>query len=190
MCKELFCYSVVDTADGVFLYSDADRTTVDNKMGVTEAIIEMKTLLQPRVPNLQLRLIDELPVSGMSEFDYIKYILQHFNYIFIYLTPNFTPDTLKRFQSQMCLCDTIQNNSWRVIPIKRDKGMTIIPLELQVLKSVQMWNLLNPDKRMQNMCIEGFAKTLLAGRENNYATRYPSLGTHKSLVSCCSFVCI
>lgn len=172
--------SLDDTADGVVLYSDADRTTVDDKLGVTEAITVMKNLLQSRVPNLQLKLIDELPVSGMSEFDYINYILQHFNYIFIYMTPNFTPDTLKRFQSQICLCDTIQNNSWRVIPIEREKGIKNIPLELQVLKSLQMWNLQSPNKGEQDMCIEGFVRTLLVGRERNYATRYPSLGTHKN----------
>ena len=151
-------------------------------MGVTKAITVIKNLLQTRVPNLQLRLLDELPIHGKTDFDYIKYILEHFNYIFIYITPNFTPDTLRRFQSQMCLCDTIQNNNWRVIPIIRDQDITNIPLELQVLKSVKMWNLQDPDKKIQNMFIESFAKTLQDGREKNYATRYPSLGLHKNQV--------
>ena len=165
------------------MYSEADRTTVDDKMGVTEAITVLKTETQTRVPNLQLRLLDELPIGGKTEFNYIEYILSHFNYIFIYLTPNFTPDTLKRFQSQMCLMDTIQNKSWRVIPIVREKDIANMPLEMQVLRPLQLWNLKNPDKRVQNMAVESFAKTILAGRENGYATKYPSLGASRNIVS-------
>lgn len=167
--------SVEDTADGVILYSEMDRDTVEDKMGVTEAITTLKNLSRAKIPNLQLRLLEELPIGGLSEFDFIKYILNHFNYIFIYLTQNFNGDTLKRFQSQMCLQDTIVNKSWRVIPLMTEKNVPSAPLELQLLRPLQMWHLKNPDARVQEMFLDSFAKTIMSGREKGLATKSPGL---------------
>ena len=176
-----FCIS--DTADGVILYSELDRDSEEGKMGVTEAVTKLKNIAQSKVPNLQLRLMEELPVAGKTEFNFIDYILSHFNYIFIYLTPNLKSDTLKHFQSQMCLLDTIMNKSWRVIPLMTEKTIPNAPLELQLLKPLQMWNMKSTDAHVVEMFADIFAKTILFGREKGYATTCPSPNGDENITS-------
>ena len=149
-----------------------DRDTSGHKLGVTDTITLLKRI--SKVPDLKLKLVDEIPVAGRTEFDLVNYILSHFNYIFIFVTPNFNEDTLKRFQSQMCLLDTLLTKQWRVVPLMTEKTIPNIPLELQVLRPLAVWQLRSSDDTLKSMFIDSFKNTILAGRKQGFAAKNPS----------------
>ena len=118
--------------------------------------------------------MDELPIAGLNEFECIKYILSSFNYIFIFLTPNFNGDTLKKFQSQMCLLDAILTESGRVIPMMTEKNIPNMPLEFKMLKALAVWYLTSSDDNLKSMLMDSFTKTILTGREKGFMDKSQS----------------
>lgn len=147
--------------DGIILYSDEDLNKTEEHFGVIDLIKHLKQ--KSTIPNLSIDGYEALPLAGHTEFDNMNYILKHYRYIFVYVSRNFSEDRMKRFQSQMCLCDVIKNNSWRVIPIFADKGKLNCPSELQLIDGLYLWHL--NDEKTQELFMTKFNNTIIEGRK-------------------------
>ena len=128
-----------------------------------ESVKRLKALSQ--VPELKIALYEDLPLEDLTMEDRMEYVFENCQLLLFYVTPSLKADTLKKFETEMCLTAVIKEQSYRVIPLwtKKKKDTKDIPKALDVLSGLQLW-MLNGNEDEQKRVITKFDETIRVGR--------------------------
>lgn len=134
----------------------------DDKAACQESVRQIRT--RSTVPELKIALYEDLPLSDLTVFERMDFIIENCRYIFFYVTPSFKDDTVKKFEADMCLNVVLKEHKPRVIPIwtKPREKMTNIPISLGFLTGLELWML---DGREEDTVIETFDREIIRGRK-------------------------
>ncbi|KAK3591074.1 hypothetical protein CHS0354_005468 [Potamilus streckersoni] len=120
------------------------------------------------VEDVQVELIGNIGI-GQSHFNAMEDIFDRYRHIFIFLTQNFTEDTLTHFKMQMGLMQSLQDpqKRGRIIPIwmaKEKEKTQKYPRELVLLAGVHYWRFY--DDSYKTMYIKSMQRLIWKGRNS------------------------
>lgn len=114
------------------LHADEDRDfAIELKQQLTR-----KSISDTCTRFLNVILIEEFVPEIQSKLLTIQYVFKRCKYLFVLVTSNLKKDRLKRYQEQLALIDSIQNDPDRVIPIWAEHKADTILFEFSVLKGI------------------------------------------------------
>ncbi|KAL3884288.1 hypothetical protein ACJMK2_024436 [Sinanodonta woodiana] len=124
-----------DCYDALIMYNESAETMVHEYRQHLETDLE--------VEDVRVELIGHIGI-GQSHLSMMEDIFDKYRYIFIFLTPNFTQDTLTHFKMQMAVMQSLQDQhkQGRIIPIwtaKEKEKTKNYPSELVMLNGVHYW---------------------------------------------------
>ena len=129
-----------------------------------DAVRSLKELSQ--VPELKIALYEDLPLTNLTMTGRMDYILENCRYLLFYITSSFKEDTMKMFETDMCLKSVIEEKSYRAFPLwTKPKGeLCNIPKALDCLNGLQLW-MVNKSPNQHQAVAAKFDKAIIQGRK-------------------------
>jgi hypothetical protein len=123
------------------------------------------------ITNFRVAVYAEFAHPGQTPFDPLNTVFEKAFYVFVYISSNFTADTLSQFQSQMCLLDSLRDpiKLSRVIPVWSSgdaKASKDAPLELSTLRGIPYWQYVDHPEDDKSIYINSLHRLFTQGRGN------------------------